>query len=230
MTTMKSIPYSSNTQFPFKPKDPISACTHFIGFILAIIGLPILLIHANQVSLTLQDQVGLTIFMLSMILLYGSISAYHAFNISPIANLILKRIDHMSIFILIAGTYTPICLSVLKEKTGLILFIVIWSIALSGIIFKFFWVTCPKYISSMMYIAMGWACVSVLPQLMIQLPFKSFIWLVVGGIFYTIGGFIYALKLNIIKPNHYGFGNHELFHLFVMVGSFCHYMTMFSGI
>ncbi len=231
MTTLNNKEFiHNNSIYIFQPKDPISAGTHFFGFICAIIALPILLMHSSQVNPTLRTQIGLTIFMLSMILLYGASSSYHAFNINPKMNLILKKIDHMSIFILIAGTYTPICLSILEEKIGFLLLFIIWSIALSGIIFKFFWVTCPKWVSSIMYIGMGWACISVLPQLYTNLGFHSFLWLLLGGLFYTTGGIIYALKLNLIKKNTIGFGNHELFHLFVMAGSFCHFMAIYLSI
>lgn len=229
MTTMTQINRNYD-EIPFQVKDPISALTHFIAFILAIIALPVLLLHANMKPTTFDTNIGLSIFMLSMILLYGASSAYHTFHSTQKVNLILKRIDHMSIFILIAGSYTPLCLSVLPASSGFPLLIVVWSIAICGIIFKLFWVTCPKWVSSVIYIAMGWACISVIPQLYSLLGFIRFGWLLLGGIFYTVGGIIYALKLHLIPANQIGFGNHELFHLFVMAGSFCHFMVMFLTI
>ena len=132
----------------------------------------------------------------------------------------------MMIFILIAGTYTPICISVIGGKTGILLLSLVYGIAVAGICLKAFWVFCPKWVSSIIYIAMGWVCVLAFPQIYASLSRASFIWLLVGGILYTIGGVIYALKLKVFNSIHKHFGSHEIFHLFVLAGSFCHFMTM----
>ena len=135
-----------------------------------------------------------------------------------------------SIFLLIAGSYTPICVTVLEPSIGIPLLYVIYGIAALGILFKLCWITCPKYVSSIMYIGMGWACLSVLPQIIHGLG-SGFWWLLAGGIFYTVGGVIYALKPNLFpKEETTGFGNHELFHLFVLAGSLCHYLLMLGTI
>ncbi|MDO4199009.1 MAG: hemolysin III family protein [Erysipelotrichaceae bacterium] len=225
---MTTINRSLNT---FKVKDPISALTHFIGFIGAIIGMPVLLIKASAYHCELKTMIGFGVYMLSMIILYGASTSYHSFNINERANRILKKIDHCSIFVLIAGSYTPVCLDVLNNRSGKILLIVIWAIAIAGIIFKIFWVTCPKWVSSVLYIGMGWAALSVIPELYSSMPSDGFLWLLMGGILYTIGGVIYALKPNLF-PNEEstGFGNHELFHIFVLMGSLCHFIMMFKDI
>ena len=112
-----------------------------------------------------------------------------------------------------------------EKGAGLLLFI--WSAAFLGIIFKLFFVTCPKWVSSVLYIAMGWACVSYIPLLARSMQ-GGFLWLLAGGIFYTVGGVIYAMRLNLFKKfARFGFGNHELFHLFVMAGSLCHYLMIY---
>ncbi len=210
----------------FTVKDKYSSLTHFIGFILSIIGMPVLLLEACYFNNSFISVISYAIFMLSMIFLYGASTSYHTFNIGK-HNIVLKRIDHCSIFVLIAGSYTPICLTVLKDSIGIQLLIIIWSIALAGILFKLFWVTCPKWISSLMYIAMGWAVAFVLPQLLPNLPPHSFPWLLAGGIFYTIGGILYSVKIDILKLKTNGqFGNHEIFHIFVMLGSLCHYLMI----
>jgi hemolysin III len=103
----------------------------------------------------------------------------------------------------------------------------VWGTAIAGMIMKLFWVTCPKWVSSVMYIAMGWECVFVFRPLLNTLPVGAFVWLLVGGIIYTIGGVIYALKIPVLDKIHKYFGLHEIFHLFVMGGSFCHFMFMF---
>lgn len=214
------------TIFQFRLKDPGSAITHFIGFIAAIFGTPILLVHSASGGETTLDMIGLSIFLISMILLYGASTAYHSFNISPTANKILKKIDHMMIFLLIAGTYTPICLSAIGGKTGIFLLALVYGIAVVGIVIKAFWIMCPKWFSSVIYIGMGWVCLLALPQIIASLSRPAFFWLLFGGILYTIGGVLYALKLKVFNSLHKHFGSHEIFHLFVMAGSFCHYMTM----
>ena len=163
-----------------------------------------------------------------MILLYAASTTYHTFDISAKINTILKKWDHMMISVLIAGSYTPICLLVLKGKTGLILLAIVWSFAIIGILIKAFWVYCPKWVSSILYIGMGWTCVLAFTQILNSMSHTSFIWLLTGGIIYTVGGIIYALKLPIFNNKHKNFGSHEIFHLFVMGGSMCHFVVMYA--
>ena len=227
---MEQIYNNTNKELHFKPKDPISALTHFIGFLFGIIAMPLLLVQASRNGASMTTMIGLSIFMLSVIQLYGASASYHSFDVNPKVNKVLKKIDHMSIFILIAGSYTPICLTAIGGHTGTVLLIAIWSTAVLGCVFKFFWVTCPRWISSVIYISMGWAVVTVMPQTISALSTAGFWWLLTGGIIYTVGGIIYALKLPIIPQNSIGFGNHELFHLFVMAGTLCHFIVMFQYI
>lgn len=211
-----------------KPKDPGSAITHFIGMILAIIAATPLIIKAASESPL--HVFSLTVFIVSMILLYGASTIYHTLDISSKINKVLKKCDHMMIFVMIAGSYTPICLIVLKGHTGFLLFIFIWSMALVGMGLKAFWVTCPKWVSSTIYIAMGWTCVFSMSQITTALPDGAFILLLAGGILYTIGGIIYALKLPIFNNKHKNFGSHEIFHIFVLGGSVCHFIMMYRFI
>ena len=171
--------------------------------------------------------ISLGIFILSMILLYGASATYHALNLSERTNRILRKMDHIMIFVLIAGTYTPICLIVLGGRTGYTMLALVWGIALAGILVKAFWITCPKWFSSALYIAMGWVCVLSFTQLINSLSREGFFWLLTGGIIYTVGGIIYALKLPIFNARHKNFGSHEIFHLFVMAGSICHFIMMY---
>ena len=133
----------------------------------------------------------------------------------------------MMIFVLIAGSYTPICLLVLERRTGLIMLALVWGIAITGIIIKGFWVFCPKWVSSVLYISMGWICVLAFSQILNNLTRAEFGWLLAGGIIYTIGGVIYALKLPIFNAKHKNFGSHEIFHVFIMLGSACHFIVMY---
>lgn len=211
----------------FKARMPMSALTHFIGFICAILGMPILLIHAALNGGGFTSMVCLTIFMFGMILMYGASTAYHTFNLSDSGNRRLKKFDHMMISVMIAGSYTPVCVLVLDKPSGTILLSVIWCVAIAGIALKAFWVTCPRWVSSVLYIAMGWACIFAVPMLFRLLPLGGFLWLLIGGLMYTAGGIIYALKLPLLEKHFKDFGAHELFHIFVMGGTFCHYMLMY---
>lgn len=207
-------------------KDPGSAITHFIGMLMAIFAaIPLLIKAAHEPSRLYV--ISLAIYVVSLILLYAASTTYHTFNLSEKKNTILKKIDHMMIFILIAGSYTPICLLVLQGLTGKILLGIVWSIAILGILIKAFWVFCPKWVSSILYIGMGWTCVLAFTQILNNMSSAAFSWLLAGGIIYTIGGIIYALKVPIFNNKHKNFGSHEIFHLFVMGGSICHFVLMY---
>ena len=210
-------------------KDPGSAITHFIGMVMAIPAAIPLLIKAARQSDPLYI-VAMGVYALSLILLYTASTAYHTFDRSERINTILKKIDHMMISVLIAGSYTPICLLVLEKKTGLVLLGIVWGIALIGILIKAFWVYCPKWVSSVLYIGMGWTCVLAFGQIFHAMSPAGFGWLLSGGIIYTVGGIIYALKLSVFNNRHKYFGSHEIFHLFVMGGSLCHYIVMYAYI
>lgn len=210
-------------------KDPGSAITHFIGMVAAAIAALPLLIKAAKDAGPVQIA-SLAIFICSMILLYAASTTYHSLDISEKVNRVLRKIDHMAIFILIAGTYTPICVCVLPQPLGTRLCLLVWGIALAGILIKAFWITCPKWFSSVIYIAMGWVCLLAFRELLELLSPSAFGWLLAGGVIYTVGGVIYALKLPIFNTRHPGFGSHEIFHLFVMGGSICHYIMMYQFI
>ena len=210
-----------------KIKDPGSALTHFIAMLTAMVAATPLLIKAASVPGTMHLK-ALSVFIVSMILLYAASTVYHTFDISEHVNKILRKIDHMMIFILIAGTYTPVCLIVLGNKSGYRMLSLVWGIAIVGIIINALWINCPKWFSSVIYIAMGWVCIMAIRQIVAALTPAAFTLLLAGGIIYTIGGVIYALKLPIFNSKHKNFGSHEIFHLFVMGGSFCHYMMMYG--
>lgn len=210
-----------------KVKDPGSALTHFIALLGALIAsVPLLLKAASE-----PDRIHLTamaVFIVSMILLYAASTIYHTLDISEKVNKRLRKFDHMMIYILIAGTYTPVCLIVLGNHSGYSLLALVWGIAVIGMSINALWITCPKWFSSLIYIAMGWVCVLALKQIIAALSPAAFGWLLAGGLIYTIGGVIYALKLPVFNSKFRYFGSHELFHLFVMGGSTCHYIVMYA--
>lgn len=211
-----------------KVKDPGSALTHFIGMIIAALAASPLLIKAAN-GLNSSHLGAFVVFIVSMICLYSASTIYHTFDISEKVNTILRKIDHAMIFVLIAGSYTPICLIVLPKSIGIPLLAAVWSITVIGTIFKICWINCPHWLSSTMYIGMGWLCVLAFSSIMKNLSYVAFMWLVVGGIIYTVGGIIYALKLPLFKKHQWkNFGNHELFHVFVMLGSLCHFILVYG--
>lgn len=208
-------------------KDPGSAITHFIGMLMAIFAAVPLLIKAAHEPGSIYV-VSIAIYAVSLILLYAASTTYHTFGCSKKVTTVLKKIDHMMIFVLIAGSYTPICLLILGGRTGIILLCIVWGIAIVGILIKAFWVYCPKWVSSVLYIGMGWTCVLAFTQILNAMTPAAFGWLLAGGVIYTIGGIIYALKLPIFNNRHKNFGSHEIFHLFVMGGSACHFVLMYA--
>ena len=210
-------------------KDPGSAITHFIGMLMAIFAAVPLLIKAAHEPSRIYI-ISITVYAISLILLYAASTTYHTFDRSERINTILKKIDHMMISVLIAGSYTPFCLLVLKGRTGIILLSIVWGIAVIEMLIKAFWVFCPKWVSSVLYIGMGWTCVLAFTQILNALSPAAFGWLLAGGIIYTVGGIIYALKLPFFNTKHKNFGSHEISHLFVMGGSACHFILMYAFI
>lgn len=207
-------------------REPGSAITHFIAMMMAVFATVPLLVKAGIQS-GWENFLAMAIFMGSMILLYGASATYHSVDLTGRSLRIFRKLDHMMIFVLIAGSYTPVCLIVLGGKLGYTLLALVWGIAAVGMLVKACWITCPKWFSSVIYIAMGWVCVLVFGPLLKTLSVPAFLWLLSGGIIYTVGGVIYALKLPLFNAKHKFFGSHEVFHLFVMGGSICHFIFMY---
>lgn len=207
-------------------REPGSAITHFIGMMLAVFASVPLLIKAGLTQ-NVSDVEAMTVFMISMMLLYGASTLYHSVVVPDRILKIFRKLDHMMIFVLIAGSYTPVCMIVLGGRLGYTMLTAVWTIAAVGMLVKALWINCPKWFSSVIYIAMGWVCVFAFGQLFENLELAGFLWLLAGGIIYTVGGIIYALKLPIFNSKHTNFGSHEIFHLFVMAGSVCHFIFMY---
>ncbi|WP_405727527.1 PAQR family membrane homeostasis protein TrhA [Anaerotignum sp.] len=206
----------------FQVKDPMSALTHFIGF-LAVIPVFICLLGLSETKL---KQISFIVFGFSLLLLYGASTIYHTMKLSAEKTALLRRVDHMMIFVLIAGTYTPVCLVPLAGRWGTILLSAIWAIAVAGVFMKIFWMGAPRWLSTMIYVVMGWLSITAFVPLLRTVGWGGFGMLLGGGIAYTVGALIYALK----KPNLAilkSFGFHEIFHVFVMIGSAFHIAFMF---
>lgn len=207
-------------------REPGSAITHFIAMLMAVLAAMPLLAKAGLSGSETAVQ-AMMIFMGSMVLLYGASALYHSVVVPDKILKVFRKLDHMMIFVLIAGSYTPVCMIVLGGKAGYTLLAAVWGIAAAGMLIKALWINCPKWFSSVIYIAMGWVCLFVFGELLSTLSLGAFLWLLAGGIIYTAGGVIYALKLPIFNSRHAYFGSHEIFHLFVMAGSVCHFIFMY---
>lgn len=207
-----------------KVRDLVSGLTHCIGAALSLVGLVLLIVFAAIYGNT-YHVVSFTIFGVGLFLLYLFSTLYHWLNISEKGITVFRKFDHIMIYILIAASYTPVCLVSLRGPWGWSLFGVIWGLAVLGTILSAIWIKAPRSITTTIYIIMGWVVIiAIYPLIQVFKEannLKSLIWLVAGGIFYTIGGIIYALKIP--KTKWKGFGFHEIFHIFVMLGSACHY-------
>ncbi|OOM71440.1 hemolysin-III related [Clostridium puniceum] len=208
-------------------REPINGLTHLIGAILSLFALIAMLVKAYVTGSSAITFGSVLFFGISMILLYSASATYHSVIASEKVIKMLKRLDHSMIFILIAGSYAPFCLVALSGKIGINLFLAVTICAVVGIAFKLCWVTCPRWLSSTMYIGIGWfAIVAIYPMSQV-LPVAGLVWLILGGLMYTIGGVIYALKT---EKKIWLFGRHEIFHLFIMLGTLCHFICVFAYI
>lgn len=208
-------------------KDPGAAITHFLGLLFAAGMLPVLLVHASGQGAGAPVKIPLAVFMVSTMLLYAASTAYHTFRLTRKGNRRLKKLDHCMIPVLIAGTYTPVCLIALKHDGGIPLLTGVLALTLFSILFKLFWVSCPRWVSSVLYLVLGWLCMLSLPSILTVLPKGAFLLLLAGGLLYTVGAVIYALKAKGFNERHPCFGTHEIFHLFVMGGNLCHFLLMY---
>ena len=165
------------------------------------------------------------VFGVSMVLLYSTSSLYHwCCAVRARAAAVMQRLDHMAIFLLIAGTYTPICVIMLGYPVGYIMLALVWGVALAGLLMKIFWMGAPVWLSCSVYVAMGWIAAFFIVPLVRALPLSATLWLIAGGALYTAGAIIFGLERPRFKLSW--FGSHELFHLFVIGGSVCHYITV----
>lgn len=198
-------------------EEKLNVITHGIGLVLSIVALVLLILHANEMG-TSRHIVSFTIFGSSLILLYSASTFYH-YSQKPRIRRKLNILDHASIYVLIAGTYTPFTLVTLKGPLGWTIFGITWGIALIGVLLKLFYTGKYDKISTIAYVAMGWIIIFAVKPLIANLPLNGLYWLLAGGIFYTIGAILYSIKK--IKYNH------AIFHVFVLLGSFSHFMAIY---
>lgn len=172
--------------------------------------------------------ISFSIYGLTMTGLYTASTLYHSLNTSVGGRVALRKYDHASIYALIAGSYTPICLIPLRTygAWGWTLIALIWTLAAAGIILAVVWISAPRWLTAGLYLAMGWIALFAVYPLLQVLPRAGFLWLLAGGILYTVGGVLYAVKWP--GRNNPRFGCHEIFHVFILLGSVCHFFLMYQ--
>ena len=208
---------SHGIKFYSPTEEKINIYSHALGLLLSIAALLLLLIRASQHG-NAWHFVSFAIFGLSLMALYAASTAYHSAT-KPSLRVRLRIIDHATIYILIAGTYTPFALITLSGPVGWSIFSVSWGMAVSGIILKLFFTGRFNLVSTLMYVFMGWVIVFAVKPLAASLPMAGIYWLVAGGLSYTVGAIIYSIKKVPL--------NHAIFHLFVLGGSICHFVAIY---
>ena len=208
---------------PYDGLRPWSAITHGAGAVLAVIGTALLLVRSAALGKPLLF--GLfAVYGLSMICLYTASTLYHCLNVSAAGRLALRKYDHCSIYLLIAGSYTPLCLTALRSTGGIPLLIAVWTLALAGLVLTLVKLSIPRWLTSAIYIAMGWLALFAIVPIYHALPAAGFFWLLAGGVLYTVGGVLYAVKWP--GRDNPRFGCHEIFHVFILLGSIAHFIMM----
>jgi hemolysin III len=206
-----------------KLREPVNGLTHLAGAIAALIGQFVLLTFAwNGV----EKVISVLVYGISLVLLFSASATYHLVQAGPKTIQVLRKLDHSAIYLLIAGTYTPICLNAFTGFFRWGLLIIVWSIALIGILVKVYTINAPNWFSAVVYVSMGWLCVLAAGQMLVTLSPWSLAWLITGGVVYTLGAVVYATKILNFSPGKFGY--HEVWHIFVLVGAAAHFAAVFG--
>lgn len=202
-------------------REPVNTWTHFISFLAGIVGLVFLILLTYQNPTKLLTMI---IYGVSLIVLFGASSLYHWVNTTPKVELALRKFDHIAIYFFIAGTYTPVVYAGLEGAWRWTMLICVWSLALIGMVMKLWFMNVPRMVSTIFYVTLGWLSIVPFGQFVDNLPIKAIILLIAGGVAYTMGAVIYATKIFDFVPNKFGF--HEVFHIFIMLGSLAHFLMI----
>ncbi len=201
-----------------KLREPISAITHLAAAGISLLGL-IALIYFGWGDF--QKIITFIIYGISLILMFSASGTYHMLIAKDSIILNLRKLDHSAIYLLIAGTYTPICMHFFNGFWQYGMLILIWSLAIIGIIIKLFVINAPRWITAGVYLLMGWLAIMGIQEILRTMPTAAILWMVIGGLFYTIGAIIYITKYFDFFPGKFGF--HEVWHIFVILGAFSHF-------
>ena len=209
--------------FTIKKEEKISFYTHFLGAILAFLGTIFLIYIAENRALIIVS----IIYGISTILLFLASSLYHANKESEDENSLWRKLDHIAIFIMIAGTYTPITFVYLSGYWKWSIIIIQWTLVFGGLFFKFFYLNAPRYLYTVIYLLMGWMGIIPITQFIKTMGSSELIYLFGGGLSYTIGAIFYIFKKPQFNKN---FGFHEIFHIFILIGAFFHYLLVYEAV
>ncbi len=204
-----------------KIREPFNAISHLAGAAAAMLGAGLLLAWGGS---TPARAISLGIYGLSLVGLLGASGVYHSVTASPRTTEILRKVDHSAIYLLIAGTYTPFCVIAFTGFWQWGLLMIVWAMALAGIILKVFIINTPRWLTAGIYVGMGWLSVLAGGEFTAQLPGASLVWLLTGGILYTLGAVIYITRKGNFFPGVFGF--HELWHVFVLLGAAAHFIAV----
>lgn len=204
-----------------KLREPINALTHLVAASLSVVGLIVLLYLGWDQPL---KAITFLVYGISMILLFTASGLYHAIRANDSTIQIHRKFDHSAIYLLIAGTYTPICSYFFQGFWQYGMIALIWFLAIIGIVIKLFIIKSPRWVSAGIYLMMGWLSIIGVQEIIRTMPIDAIVWLVMGGLMYTIGAIIYITKRFDFKPGFFGF--HEIWHIFVILGAFCHYFVI----
>ncbi len=202
-------------------REPFNGLSHLIGAILSLIGVIYLIFRGWGDSTRV---IAYLIYGISLVLLFSSSAAYHLTHSSERVMLILRKLDHTAIYLLIAGSYTPMCLIFFEGFWRVGMLTIIWSMALVGITVKLFVINAPRWVTAGLYLLMGWTCVMAVGEMIRTMPAGAFVWLILGGLFYTVGAVIYITRKLDFKPDVFGF--HEVWHIFVILGAASHFIMI----
>jgi hemolysin III len=204
-----------------KFREPVNGLVHLVAGVVALVGLVALLIVGRGDP---PRQVSLLVYGASLMLMFFASSAYHLIKARPEVVKILRKLDHSAIYLLIAGTYTPICFNQFSGFWRWGMLAIIWSLALIGILFKVFLINAPRWFTASVYLLMGWLSLLMIGQMLAHLPVGALVWLFVGGLFFTLGAVIYITKILDFVPGVFGF--HEVWHIFVILGCLSHFIVI----
>jgi hemolysin III len=202
-------------------REPVNGLTHLVAAVVALVGVIVLGLRAQDDPATL---VTLLLYGVTLVLMFAASASYHLIRAGPRRALFLRKLDHTAIYLLIAGTYTPICSYFFTGfwRSGFLA--IIWGLAVVGIVSKLFVINAPRWFSSAAYLGMGWLSVLGSGEILDKLPTGALLWLVLGGFFFTLGAVVYIIKKPDPWPGLFGF--HEIWHVFVILGAFSHYALM----
>ncbi len=204
-----------------KLREPVNGLTHLAGAIAALFGQIALLMVASS---GIEKVASVIVYGLSLVALFSASAAYHLIKAGPKTIEILRKIDHSAIYLLIAGTYTPICINAFTGFYRWGIPVIVWSIAFAGILVKVFFIKEPRWVSAAVYLVMGWLSVFAAGQIIAALSPVTLTWLIVGGVVYSLGAIVYATKIFNFAPGKFGY--HEVWHLFVLAGAAAHFMAV----